>query len=80
MYPPVLSTNHLLLTTLIRFCVRVPVLSEQMTLTQPSDSTVLSDLQSTFFFFIELALRAIASNQRRCFGPSFAQRSEARLT
>ncbi len=41
--------------TTILFSVNVPVLSEQMTETVPSVSTVLSDLQSTLFFFIILA-------------------------
>ena len=35
--------------------VRVPVLSEQMTETDPRVSTVFSDLQRILFFFIMLA-------------------------
>ena len=36
--------------------VRVPVLSEQMTDTEPSVSTVFRDLQRIIFFFIRLAV------------------------
>ena len=36
--------------------VRVPVLSEQTTETEPKVSTVLSDLQRILFFFIKFAV------------------------
>jgi hypothetical protein len=39
-----------------RTFVSVPVLSEQMRLTEPSVSTVASDLQRILFFFIEPAV------------------------
>lgn len=37
-------------------CVRVPVLSEQMTDTEPRVSTVFSDLHKTFCFRIRFAV------------------------
>ena len=36
--------------------VRVPVLSEHITVTDPSVSTVFSDLHNTLFFFMILAV------------------------
>jgi hypothetical protein len=36
--------------------VNVPVLSVQMTVTEPKVSTVLSDLQRTLFFFMMFAV------------------------
>jgi hypothetical protein len=38
------------------FFVRVPVLSEQIVLTEPRVSTVLSDLHKMLFFFITAAV------------------------
>lgn len=50
----VLSPQHISVTTIL-FFVRVPVLSEQMTETDPSVSTVFSDLQRILFLRIMLA-------------------------
>lgn len=54
------------------FSVSVPVVSEQMTDIAPSVSTVLSNLQSTLFLRIMLALRvrlavSATGRQRRIF-------------
>ncbi len=38
--------------TVVRFFVRVPILSEQIVLTDPRVSTVFSDLHKILFFFI----------------------------
>lgn len=49
-----------------RTLVRVPVLSEQITLTEPKVSTVFNDLHKILFFLIRLAV--IVSDAVRAIG------------
>ena len=61
--------------TVIRFSVSVPVLSEQMTLTQPMVSQATSFFTNAFFFDILMTLMAsetatIVGRRRQTFGNS----------